>query len=109
MNTQDSQSELTPDQYLRFKVLVPFHSAMEKKRREDIKLGYMQDASKIYSEAIELIEAYVTTRVKEAERLARVDEADKALFTIGAYRKDEAILWQKKRIEALTTTTNGKD
>lgn len=58
------------------------------------------------------IEAYVTTRVKEAERLARIDEhliiTSKLLgseinsLSVGSRSR------LKGRIEALTTTTNGR-
>ena len=51
------------------------------------------------------IEAYVTTRVKEAERLARIDELDKY--------NDSPLDWfyyeerRRSELKALTTTTNG--
>ena len=56
------------------------------------------------------IEAYVTTRVKEAERLARIDELlalDKSEIANQSMKKMQIRI--KGRLEALTTTTNGKE
>jgi hypothetical protein len=58
----------------------------------------------------EAIEAYVTTRVKEAERLARIDELsalDKSEIANQSMKKMQIRI--KGRLEALTTTTNGKE
>ena len=66
--------------------------------------------------AIEIIEAYVTTRVKEAERLARIDELRNGC----PRRTSEEVTGNWETIEhrhiqariaelqALTTTTNGE-
>jgi len=85
--------------------------------------GITDDGRKEYMPAKEAIEAYVTTRVKEAERLARIDEQNwlhiNGVYTItdgsmlGGDREDYVISISKekreKRLKALTTTTNGKD
>lgn len=60
-------------------------------------------------ELLEVVEAYVTTRVKEAERLARLSELsalDKSEIANQSMKKMQIRI--KGRIEALTTTTNGK-
>ena len=62
------------------------------------------------------IEAYVTTRVKEAERLARIDELER--FTseprrsADSFHQDVYVIKTARldqRIQALTTTANGKE
>ena len=70
------------------------------------------------------IESYVTTRVKEAERLARIEELEKVMsgytWLEWARLKDlrlkdgtkaplSYIENQIKQLQALTTTTNGKE
>lgn len=50
-----TEPKLTLDQQLRFEILVPFYSAMEKKRQEDDGKLTKQDASPIYTEAIKKI------------------------------------------------------
>ena len=64
--------------------------------------------------AIATIEAYVTTRVKEAERLARIDEL--SLITKADKFIDSTHCMDclgtnvvTDRLKALTTTTNGKE
>ena len=74
MTTDNTQAELTDDQYLRFEVLVPMYSALEKQRRENIKLGYMQDASGIYGEAIRQFLDWHNKQVEEV--LDRLTVAD---------------------------------
>ena len=61
-NTQD---KLTDGQYLRLEVLVPMHSALEMQRRENVELGYLQDASGIYSEAIRQLLDWHKKQVEE--------------------------------------------
>lgn len=56
--TQDSQSEL---------------------REALVSGGYRLDTNEGLNRTIDFLEAYITTRVKEAERLARIDELDKLL------------------------------
>ena len=72
-----------------------------------------------YADFTKRLEAYATTRVKEAERLARIDElkniklkkyddgfiAIVALHPTGQYIEHDVRIAE---LEALTTTTNGK-
>lgn len=74
---------------------------------------YVDEYIKSGNKAIwEFIEVYVTTRVKEAERLARIDELERWMSL--AYHQgklDGNWMWSNElhsRIESLTTTTNGK-
>ena len=76
MSSNNKEEELTPDQYLRFKVLAPFYTAMELKRQEDARLGYMQDASVIYTQTIEKIQAE-TTRLQ-----MELKETTEALYSM---------------------------
>jgi len=77
-------------QHLRFNVLVPFYVEMEHKRQEDVTLGYMQDASKIYGKTIDelmqLIEAHTAQAVREAEK--RV--IDDLIIAQGSYPSDRS-------------------
>jgi uncharacterized protein YchJ len=89
--TQDSQSEL--DELLDgYEVIETNHFYHHEHDKDKLK---------------QAIESYVTTRVKEAERLARIDELDKY--------SDSALDWfyyektRRSELEALTTTTNGKE
>jgi len=99
MTTQDSQSELE------FWEGVFGKSTNAKGNTE----GYIT-----YADFTKRLEAYVTTRVKEAERLARIDELTRVL-TANNHPKFVALNLRprgqieiRERIKALTTTTNGK-
>lgn len=48
-----------------------------------------------------IIEAYYAAKIKEAEIRARIDATDRSIFAIGAYSKNEAMLWQKKLLADL--------
>ena len=96
MTTQDSQSEL--DELRRIYKCIWFDFS-DGVNREDM---WLKEFNKY-------LEAYVTTRVKEAERLARIDELsalDKSEISNQSMKKMQIRI--KGRIEALTTTTNGK-
>ena len=117
MTTQDRQSEIED-------ILGTFATYTDPCEFgfEDIIIKKIEDAS-------HAIEAYVTTRVKEAERLARIDERfqfnnEMARFrTSPMYggeinRRDKQVMneaintfksFNNRRIRALTTTTNGKE
>src|SRR6218665_788340 len=76
--------------------------------------------AEVRKELKQVIEAYVTTRVKEAERLARIDELshigmddDEIIVCYFTQEnpdcsKDLSIGDRIAELEALTTTTNGK-
>ena len=100
---QDSQSELNkygvPNWLI--EAMKPYDGLMATDKGE-VKGNKM----KAKRELANLIEAYVTTRLKEAERLARIDELDKY--------NDSPLDWfyyeerRRSELKALTTTTNGK-
>jgi len=100
MSTQDSQSELEHilNEYYDDRFMVDY--------------TYKESTEK----AKQAIEAYVTTRVKEAERLARINELNNELELLlkeYEYSQEYGVKISANRIEqsikALTTTTNGKE
>jgi len=110
MSTQDSKSEL--DKHL----TIALAQMYIKYTVDNVNVGLIVET------ITPIIEAYITTRVKGAERLARLDEQKR---TDGAYKrfhvKESAegdyigaetdwISGEKRieQLEALTTTTNGK-
>ena len=111
-HTQDSQSELT----------YGYDPASPEGDYSALTIKHKDNFYNFVGDEADVIEAYVTTRVKEAERLARLDEQKR---TDGAYKrfhvKESAegdyigaetdwISGEKRieQLEALTTTTNGK-
>lgn len=73
VESTDDES-LTDDQYLRFRVLVPFYVAMESKRQQEAGNLTKQSAHLIYGEAIEDIQAHYAKKLELAELKARRDE-----------------------------------
>lgn len=61
-----SEPKLTLDQELRFNILVPFYHAMEVRRQQDQGKLTKQDASPIYTEAIEKIMVIIKQAVDDA-------------------------------------------
>lgn len=96
MTTQDNQSELD-------KLLNHVYGGLS-----------VNEKSFDRKQAKQAIEAYVTTRVKEAERLARIDENENWARHIGAVWDNEVVNHEDvhkrlNELHALTTTTNGKE
>ena len=110
MNEQDSQ-ELDDDMLHALNSLLgivrhtyAFENEPEKKQRQEER---NKEAVAKYKKKFQ---AYVTTRVKEAERLARIDELlalDTSEIANQSMKKMQIRI--KGRIEALTATTNGKE
>lgn len=96
MSLQDSQSEL--------------RAAIEAYKRYPYGTKEFPHITSI--ELLEVINVYVTTQVKEAERLARIDELNryKKSVMISSDISDHTVGMNivNNRIKALTTTTNGK-
>lgn len=116
MNTQDSQSNISEaiENILRFNCPIGCNangSYPEQTADDKWEQGQCQWCFEYGMPAREAIEAYVTARVKEAERLARIDE----LVHISAFSSYYPNIpfghhiTVGERLESLTTKTNGKE
>lgn len=103
-------------QHLRFEVLVQFYVAMEHKRQEDVTLGYMQDASKIYGKAIDkvikLLHQYGNTRAVEARIEGRIEagvQLRKSMISTSTFVEEilnPYLTQQRQALKALYPTNN---
>jgi len=106
--TQDSQSELFENN---FGAWIESHGTDLDALHPSGRYKATVDLNKLKAAIINYAEAYVTTRVKEAERLARIDELKRLDFEDVTNRLSKLTVSfgeVEDRIEALTTTTNGK-
>lgn len=119
--TQDSQSELRKKLTCIMGGCIGSHENCFYETIEDAEIGSAEETKQMVDMQISLIEAYVTTRVKEAEAEEvemAADFAEDVLQQFGYNGKSgglstlewaEGIIKRHKKLQALTTTTNGKD